>query len=178
MEGRDDGVALVGFLQLDPALLGTKGVKRGQRAINFYSRLISLLFYDWHLGSIFLHIVDDNIHLASAFVLFLLLLLRIDQLETILDGVFSPSLQNLHKLAPFLFAVVFNDMCQQCQVFFLSPRPFLDLGVQKTSIVLSALLRVSVYFFSIGIQRVKILRDILPLVSGLGILSISQMEYF
>lgn len=112
MEGGNYRVAFIGLFYLYPALLRTEGVKRGQRAINFYSRLISLLFYDRHLGPMFLHIVNDNIHLTSTFILFLLLLLGIDQLETIFDGVFSPSLKNLDKLAPLLLTIVFNNMSQ------------------------------------------------------------------
>ena len=91
MEGWDDRETSVVFFYLNTALFRTEGVKRWRRAFNFYSRLLSLLFYDWNLSSIFFHIIYDYFHLSPTFILFPLLLLSKDQLKPIFDGILSSS---------------------------------------------------------------------------------------
>jgi len=53
----------------------------------------------------------------------------------------------------------------------LGPWPFLDLRVQKTSIVLSALLGMPIYFVGFGVQSVEFFGNVLPFVAGFCVLA-------
>ena len=86
-----------------------------------------------------------------------LALLLHDESEAIFECIFCPSLELAHHLSPLLLALVLLDDVEEEEVFLLGPGSLLEVGVEVTVPMLTALLGTAVNFMGVGIEEVELL---------------------